>query len=82
MFMCVCVCSRAMGRMRAAEKSLIQGNTSFTSFLKMMVGFIQKREDIFHIHKIRTTPDLFNSTHLLDTGGKKRKANELTEKHT
>lgn len=31
------------------------------------------------------TPDLFNSTHLLDTGGKKkegRKSNELTEKHT
>lgn len=46
-----------------------------------MVGFIQKNEDIFHIHKIWMTPDLFNSTHLLDTG-KERKANELTEKHT
>lgn len=45
-----------------------------------MVGFIQKKEGIFHIHKIWMTPGLFNSTHLLDR--KKKKTNELTEKHS
>jgi hypothetical protein len=51
-YVSVCVRSRAVGRMRAAEKPLMQGNSLFTSFQKMMVGFIQKKEDIFHIHKI------------------------------